>query len=481
MALTGFTDGWTGDYLRFNGTTSIAKTSVTNLTVKCLEIYCKLHSLPTYYANLILTMTSAANSNLAIYERNSGTVKGITGNHCSTALANIYSNVLPNLEQLYHIILQFTGTAVEIWVDGVLKTTLSTTATVIAANFIQMGASADATPKYFANMSMKVARAYNRGLTPSEIADNYADAIATSVDVTITPPAATTYALRLPMPYLNLSQTADVPLIDNMFNLLMHVPVVSAETINYDTTLAIPKIHATGRMISPTIEQRGDEMNKVIHLINLNISGLRPYANQALPLWLYRDDTGLHTFKMSVYDDLTPVTMEGVDRATVTFLRADGAVVVDECTIDYANNLVSYDIPNSVTQVPGIVTFTVEFYMQLKRITSNMCKFKAIEDLDEGDEVSNDPQYPVLMKLIADMQGLDTGDGSTGTGIIPAHRWVGTSLQFQNADGTWGQLIDLKGDDGTDGTGTGTVSEIDGGAFTDIPGEVIYDGGSFAA
>jgi hypothetical protein len=120
MALTGFTDGWTGDYLRFNGTTSIAKTSATNLTVKCLEICCKLHALPTLYGDLILTMTSAANSNLAIYERNSGTVKGITGNHCSTALANIYSNVLPNLEQLYHIILQFTGTAVEIWVDGVL-------------------------------------------------------------------------------------------------------------------------------------------------------------------------------------------------------------------------------------------------------------------------------------------------------------------------------------------------------------------------
>lgn len=32
-------------------------------------------------------------------------------------------------------------------------------------------------------------------------------------------------------------------------------------------------------------------------------------------------------------------------------------------------------------------------------------------------------------------------------GFTPAHRWEGTSLQFQNPDGTWGEKIDLKGKD----------------------------------
>jgi hypothetical protein len=40
---------------------------------------------------------------------------------------------------------------------------------------------------------------------------------------------------------------------------------------------------------------------------------------------------------------------------------------------------------------------------------------------------------------------------STLRGPAPAHRWVGTSLQFQNPDGTWGDLVDLKGDKGEDG------------------------------
>lgn len=34
---------------------------------------------------------------------------------------------------------------------------------------------------------------------------------------------------------------------------------------------------------------------------------------------------------------------------------------------------------------------------------------------------------------------------------IPKHQWIGTALQFENPDGTWGAAIDLKGDKGDQG------------------------------
>lgn len=34
------------------------------------------------------------------------------------------------------------------------------------------------------------------------------------------------------------------------------------------------------------------------------------------------------------------------------------------------------------------------------------------------------------------------------TGGKPAHRWVGTSISFENSDGVFGELVDLKGVEG---------------------------------
>jgi hypothetical protein len=42
--------------------------------------------------------------------------------------------------------------------------------------------------------------------------------------------------------------------------------------------------------------------------------------------------------------------------------------------------------------------------------------------------------------------------GSAGVkGDIPAHQWNGTQVRFQNADGSWGDYVDLKGADGERG------------------------------
>jgi len=46
-------------------------------------------------------------------------------------------------------------------------------------------------------------------------------------------------------------------------------------------------------------------------------------------------------------------------------------------------------------------------------------------------------------------QGIQGEKGDTGSqGLPPEHQWNGTSLRFQNTDGSWGSYVDLKGDKG---------------------------------
>lgn len=45
-------------------------------------------------------------------------------------------------------------------------------------------------------------------------------------------------------------------------------------------------------------------------------------------------------------------------------------------------------------------------------------------------------------------------------GNAPAHQWDGTSLQFENPDGTWGSLVNLKGEQGQGLVPGGTAGQI---------------------
>jgi hypothetical protein len=59
---------------------------------------------------------------------------------------------------------------------------------------------------------------------------------------------------------------------------------------------------------------------------------------------------------------------------------------------------------------------------------------------------------------------------------MPAHRWDGTKLQFEQAPGgDWGKAVDLKGDKGEagrDGFGGGVIVQQGGtgGGYTYFPG-----------
>jgi hypothetical protein len=66
-------------------------------------------------------------------------------------------------------------------------------------------------------------------------------------------------------------------------------------------------------------------------------------------------------------------------------------------------------------------------------------------------------QFALVTKQFVDLKtkfvGLSKEKGPKGdTGPAPEHQWRGTKLQFQNPDGTWGDLVDLKGKDGKSST-----------------------------
>jgi len=70
-------------------------------------------------------------------------------------------------------------------------------------------------------------------------------------------------------------------------------------------------------------------------------------------------------------------------------------------------------------------------------------------------------------------QGVDGIDGKDG--YIPAHKWVGNKLFFQNPDGTWGKGKDLTGPQGPSGRG-GRVSGGGGASADDVAALLIAEG-----
>ena len=69
----------------------------------------------------------------------------------------------------------------------------------------------------------------------------------------------------------------------------------------------------------------------------------------------------------------------------------------------------------------------------------------------KGDKGDTGPQGPIGPQGQPGPQGERGLSGMAGT--MPSHEWVGTSLRFERAPGAWGDLVDLKGDQGPSGNG----------------------------
>ena len=75
----------------------------------------------------------------------------------------------------------------------------------------------------------------------------------------------------------------------------------------------------------------------------------------------------------------------------------------------------------------------------------------AAEELRASNEVERVSLYNNISNMLATGQ-LKGDKGDKGPkGDKPAHRWIDTSLQIENPDGTWGDAVNLKGDKGDQG------------------------------
>lgn len=116
----------------------------------------------------------------------------------------------------------------------------------------------------------------------------------------------------------------------------------------------------------------------------------------------------------------------------------------------------------------------------------------------DGKSVTIDELRPIVDQAVAaavaalpkpknGKNGVDGKDGKRGPmGPMPDHRWVGTELQFEAPDGTWGPLIDLRGPRGPAGYGGGgggrtLTPAMLSPATNDVPSSfVVVQGDSFA-
>jgi hypothetical protein len=94
--------------------------------------------------------------------------------------------------------------------------------------------------------------------------------------------------------------------------------------------------------------------------------------------------------------------------------------------------------------------------------------------LDGGYFVIENGEFYIWSNVTGQWESLGTIKGPQGDqgppgpkGDKPAHQWSGTSLRFENPDGSWGQFVNLKGQDGT-GAGDMLKSTYD----TDDDGKV---------
>ncbi|MFB2970384.1 hypothetical protein ACE1CD_15530 [Aerosakkonema sp. BLCC-F183] len=145
-------------------------------------------------------------------------------------------------------------------------------------------------------------------------------------------------------------------------------------------------------------------------------------------------------------------------------IRENGTWITQKVGVVRSNGTdgaVSVRVTNSSSATPGRATRKVDFIADNPATstgTSQLLSWAAGESgikycdftITNDDLVEGNEFIPLSL-------GTYKGDVSPGEIIqanliiidddspIPAHRWNGTALQFQNPDGTWGDALDLKG------------------------------------
>jgi len=140
--------------------------------------------------------------------------------------------------------------------------------------------------------------------------------------------------------------------------------------------------------------------------INLDVRQSIAYT----PAEFVAGDINVNQITVHLMDRGAPFDLTG-RFVTATIRKADGTVVVGDCTIeDPLAGRVSYLLGSNDVAAPGDATATIEVYEGANRLTSSQFRFRIRAQLDDGNGISSTTDYPVLNRLIEYLSDLDGGE-----------------------------------------------------------------------
>ncbi len=129
--------------------------------------------------------------------------------------------------------------------------------------------------------------------------------------------------------------------------------------------------------------------------------------NQLSAFKLVQNDSHAYVLNIKLTDGISEVAYSEVDHATITFSKQDGTVVQGD--IEKKEESLKYTFGTNELACPGVVKASIQLYgADDERITSARFKFDVVADLINPDAVQSTSEFPILQKLIQDVDDAHT-------------------------------------------------------------------------
>lgn len=141
---------------------------------------------------------------------------------------------------------------------------------------------------------------------------------------------------------------------------------------------------------------------KIHYRIDVGLNRANQVVQTEIPeLSQFDNKSGLLVFDF--YNEGRRVPLENT-RILVNFLLPNGKAVADELTtINLLKSRASYVTPNGLLQVDGLVSGNITLYKEDSQITAPVKFNFMVVDAINTDDIVGHEGYPILMKLIADV------------------------------------------------------------------------------
>lgn len=118
------------------------------------------------------------------------------------------------------------------------------------------------------------------------------------------------------------------------------------------------------------------------------------------PISLVQGDNDGNIFHFTLTENDEPIDLTDT-LVSITMIKADNTVVVNECTItDALSGKCDYTVHIDALSCIGQVVYTVEIYKNSRRTTTTQAKFKVVGQLDDGTGSVSHGNYNILSTLI---------------------------------------------------------------------------------